>query len=408
MQRCDALAECTEEPGRVTRRFLTEAMGAAHRRLGDWMHGAGLATEVDAAGNLIGHRQTANQERVLLIGSHLDSVPGGGKYDGVLGILIGVAVAESLRESELPFSLDVLAFSEEEGVRYSKPYLGSSAIANCFDSRWLDRVDSRGIRLDEAVRQFGGDPHRIGRAAYDPQRVLAYIEPHLEQGPVLERADSPVGVVSGIVGQSRLRVEFLGESGHAGTTPMAGRRDALVAASRFVSAVREVATRCDDLHATVGKLEVIPNAPNVIPERVELSLDVRHPRDEDRDQAVTHLLSEADRFADEEGCAFRVIERTAQSAVRVDEAMTHCLTQSIAQSGVEPLRLSSGAGHDAVIMASRFPTAMLFVRHPGGISHHPDERVEPADVAVAIRVLRDFVLRVASRVRTASPTGVSQ
>lgn len=408
MRRCDELAECTEEPGRITRRFMTEAMRSAQHRLGGWMRDAGLSVTRDHAGNLIGRRDPGAGDQRLLVGSHIDTVPGAGRYDGVLGVLIGVAVAESLGSQPLPIGLDVLAFSEEEGVRFSKPYLGSSAVAGCFAPEWLDRRDDKDGSLRDALRTFGCDPARLEDAAYDPEQVIGYVEPHLEQGPVLERADSPVGVVSGIVGQSRLRIEFLGESGHAGTTPMAGRRDALLTASRFVVAVRDTAESCEGLHATAGRMEITPNAPNVIPERVELSLDVRHPCDTDRNTAVTRLVGAGQSLAEADGCRFRVLENTAQPAVRVDRAITDRLAESITRCGGEPLRLSSGAGHDAVVMAKRFPSAMLFVRHPGGVSHHPDERVEEADVAVAIRVLRDLVVRVAADAAGVQPAEASR
>lgn len=408
MLRCDSLATCTEEPGRITRRFLSAPMRTVHERLIDWMHAAGLQTHVDHAGNLIGRRHAERGDKVLLVGSHLDTVPGGGRYDGVLGVLIGLALAEALGDTPLPFHLDVVGFSEEEGVRFSKPYLGSSAVAGCFQTDWLARTDRTGCSVRDAITEFGGDADRIGDAAYDPSQVIGYLEPHLEQGPVLERCGSPVGVVSGIVGQNRLRLEFLGEAGHAGTTPMAGRHDALVAASLLVGEVRAIASRVDDLIATVGKLDTVPNAPNVIPERVEVALDVRHPRDAEREAAVAELLATAQRIADEEGCSFRILENAGQSAVCSDQTLTEALAATIADLGHEPLRLASGAGHDAVIMASRFPISMLFLRHPGGISHHPDERVDRDDVAVGIEVLTQFVSRLAKQFETADTTSTAR
>lgn len=414
MLRCDSLAECTEEPGRITRRFLSAPMRTVHERVSEWMTAAGLQPRVDHAGNLIGRRaatlppDAATGEKVLLIGSHLDTVPGGGRYDGVLGVLIGLALAEALGDTPLPFHIDVIGFSEEEGVRFSKPYLGSSAVAGCFQHEWLARTDRTGCTVRDAITEFGGDADRLGEAAYEPSQVIGYLEPHLEQGPVLERSGSPVGVVSGIVGQTRMRVEFLGEAGHAGTTPMAGRHDALVAAAAFVGEVRAITERTEGLIATVGKIDTSPNATNVIADRVEVAIDARHPRDATLNAAVEELTARGDRLAADEGCRFRVLESTGQAAVTVDQLLTEALAETIAELGVEPLRLASGAGHDAVIMASRFPVAMLFLRHPGGVSHHPDERVDRDDVAFGIEVLTRFVGRLAQQHTSAKTTSAAR
>lgn len=371
------------------------------------MRDAGLEPRVDAAGNLVGRRASCDSDRVLLVGSHLDSVPGGGRYDGVLGVLMAVAVAEALGETPLPFHLDVVGFCEEEGVRFDKPYLGSSAVADCFDDAWLGRADANGVCMRDALTDFGGDPARLAEAAYHADRVLGFIEPHLEQGPVLERVGEPVGVVSGIAGQSRLRLEIRGEAGHAGTTPMPGRHDALVAAAEIVSTARRVAGRTEGLRATVGKIEVLPNAPNVIPDRVELSLDVRHPLDGVREAAVGAIVAEAGQVAQTEGCRFTILEDTATDAVAVDDDLTGHLAAAIGDAGREAPRVVSGAGHDAVVMARRFPVAMLFVRHPGAVSHHPDERVDAADVAVGVDVLTKLVTRIAQRVPLPVTPGVA-
>ncbi|TWT87641.1 Hydantoin utilization protein C [Pseudobythopirellula maris] len=397
MSRCDELALCTEEPDRITRRFLTEPMQAVHERVASWMRAAGLETRIDNAGNIVGRRVSPGATRALVIGSHLDSVPNAGRYDGVLGVLMGVAAAEVLGETPLPFHLDVIGFSEEEGVRYSKPYLGSSAVAGLFQNDWLGRKDERGVTMRDAIASFGLNPNQITKASYADGEVLGFIEPHLEQGPVLERADSPVGVVSGIAGQSRLRVEFVGAAGHAGTTPMHGRSDALVAASHFVAAVQRIGLDRKGMRATVGRFDVTPNASNVIAERVELSLDVRHVEDGPRELAIADMLTDAARIAAAERVGFAVLENTSQSAVAVDAGLTETLCSAIAECGQEPLRMASGAGHDAVVMAQRFPMAMLFLRHPGAVSHHPDERVERDDVAIGVEVLSRAITRLAEQ-----------
>lgn len=397
MARCDELAGLTEEPGRVTRRFLCDPMRAVHQRMSDWMRAAGMSPRVDDVGNVIGRRQGAEASRILLMGSHLDSVPGGGRYDGVLGVMVALAVAEALGDDALPFHLDVIGFSEEEGIRYSKPLLGSAATAGVFRDEWLDRTDGDGVVMRDAIRAFGLDPSRIREAAYDPSEVLGYVEAHLEQGPILEAAGAPVGVVSGIVGQSRLLIEFSGVAGHAGTTPMETRQDALVSACRFVRAVRHVGRREEELRATVGQMQVHPNAPNVIPDRVRLSLDIRHPRDVAREQAIKDLMAEGRRIAESDGTRFEVLENSPQGAVAVDPTLSDRLFDAAVATGASTLRLPSGAGHDAIAMAERFPVAMLFLRHPGGVSHHPDERVDVHDVAIAIDILTRFVRSAAEK-----------
>ena len=401
MARCDELAACSEETHRLTRRFLTEPMNDVHSLLSGWMHAAGLTSRVDNAGNLVGRlpsqggNKTQRPTPTLLVGSHLDTVPGGGRYDGVLGVLMGLALTESLNQTPLPFHIDVVGFSEEEGVRFSKPYLGSSAIAGHFQSHWLERCDANNITLQQAIVDFGLTPSLISDAAYVPQNVIGFVEPHLEQGPVLESCGSPVGIVTAIAGQSRLRLNFTGEMGHAGTTPMQGRKDALVSAAEFIQTVNELSQQTDDLRATVGKLLVSPNATNVIPGAVELSLDVRHPIDKTREWAVDTMLGRGEEIARANGLQFTVLENTPEAAVTVDPRLTETLAKSVVDCGHSKTELPSGAGHDAVMMAKRFPTAMLFLRHPGGISHHPDERVDRDDVAVGIDVLNRFVRRLA-------------
>ncbi len=396
MERCDLVAQCTDDADRITRLFLTPAMQSAHRRVAGWMREADLDVRIDSASNCIGRRQQQGASRSLLIGSHLDSVPGAGRYDGVLGVLLGLAVCQCLADEQLPFHLDVVGFSEEEGVRYKMPYLGSAAVAGRFDTSWLDRKDDSGLTMHEAMIRFGLDPAAIPTCAYQRDEVVGFIEPHLEQGPILEQLGLPVGVVTGIAGQSRLRLAFDGRAGHAGTTPMAGRRDALVAASEFVGRVRTECLALPGVRATVGSMTITPNASNVIPSRVELTLDVRHLNNEVRKLAISNLLAKGRRAAMSGDCEFAVLEETSQNSVRAHAAMAAALRETVAASGLHPMELESGAGHDAVIMGQSFPMAMLFLRHPGGVSHHPDEAVLVEDVAVAIDVLGRYVQRLAA------------
>lgn len=399
MQRCDRLAEHSEQPGCLTRRYLSPPMHAVHRDLRTWMIELGMTVRVDSAGNIIGRRKANvdGEPRVLLMGSHLDTVPNAGKYDGILGVLVSMAIMDALKGDMLPFAIDVIGFSEEEGVRFSQPYLGSRAIAGTFDARWLDRVDESGIAMRDAINQFGLDPQRLSDAAYEPSRVIGYVETHIEQGPVLERMGIPIAVVDAIAGQSRLVIKILGRAGHAGTTPMIPRQDALVGAARFVQAVQELGQRTEGLRATVGRLNVQPNASNVIPSQVELSLDVRHPSDPIRAQAIGELLAIAHDITAREGLALEIAHRSDTHSVQSSTDLVDLLSLAIQSSGNVSFSMPSGAGHDAVAMADKFPVAMLFVRHPDGISHHPDERVDESDVAIAIDILVNMVRLLAKR-----------
>jgi allantoate deiminase len=394
VERCHTLAAHSDHPGHLTRTFLSPAMLAAYRELAGWMAAAGLAVRSDAAGNLIGRRTAADPDApVLLIGSHLDTVRNAGRYDGILGVTTGLALAETL-PGPLPFHLDVIAFSEEEGVRFGATYFGSSAVCGRFDPGWLQLRDPDGVTLAEAIRAADLDPDTIDEAAYDPQRLLGYLELHIEQGPHLEALDRPVGVVEAIAGQSRLDLRFDGRANHAGTTPMSLRRDALAGAAELVLAIEASARALDGLVATVGRLEVVPGAGNVIPGRAHLSLDLRHRDDGVRKRAVRALLDRARAIADRRGLGF-------DHTTLLDEeshAMDPAFSAGLAARGQLPLMVS-GAGHDAAVMSAFTRCALLFVRSPGGVSHHPDERVAVDDVAVALATMATFIQQLADERR---------
>lgn len=407
LARCDVLALETERPGQVTRTFLSPPMRRVLELVAGWMEEAGMAVRVDQAGNLIGRRPPEgdrDEGSTVVIGSHLDTVPDAGKYDGVLGVLLGVAAARALGDRGLPFALEVVGFSEEEGVRYRTPYLGSLALCGRFDPAFLDLVDADGLTMARAFRDFGLDPTVLGEAASPPGRISAYLEAHIEQGPVLESLGSPVGVVSSIAGQSRLWVAFEGRASHAGTTPMHLRRDALPASAELVLAVEALARATEGLRATVGSIAAIPGAVNVVPGSVSLSLDVRHPVDDVRAGAVRHLLGLAESIASRRGLTFRVDREQHHGAVPADPRLSDLLASAARDSGVEPPRLVSGAGHDAAVMAGLAPMAMLFLRSPGGISHHPDERVIGSDVRIALGVMVRW-LGILAEVGVEPPSG---
>jgi allantoate deiminase len=393
LRRCDELAAISEEAGRLTRRFATAALAEAGERVEQWMREAGMRTRVDAVGNVVGRLEAADPRAPsLLIGSHLDTVRDAGRYDGPLGVLAGIALAARIGGGGgLPFALEVIGFADEEGLRYGTPYLGSRAIAGSFRPTDLDRVDADGISLGDALCAVGGRPDAIAQEARTAADVLAYLELHIEQGPVLESRDLQLGVVSAIAGRTRARLELLGKAGHAGTVPMALRHDPLVVAARVVQRVDEIARAHEGVVATVGELVVEPGAANVVPGRVTLSIDLRAADDGTRLEAWEEIAGELGRFATAGEVELRALELEHTPAVECDPRMRALLRSAAAARGIEAPLLMSGAGHDAVVLAGLTAVAMLFVRSPGGISHHPDESVRPEDVAAALDVLEELV-----------------
>jgi allantoate deiminase len=362
-----------------------------------------MSVTVDAAGNLRGLWQPAASRRLpqIILGSHIDTVPDAGAFDGVLGVVLALElVEEAQREvhgAGLPLAIEIIAFSEEEGVRFGVPFLGSRAVAGRFDPALLTLRDAEGISLEAALRNFGLDPAGIDEAIVSPE-TIGFLEIHIEQGPVLEAEDLSLAVVTAIAGQTRLEVTFTGQANHAGTTPMHLRQDALAAAAEWISAV-EAAARShsgpSSLVATAGKIHVEPNAGNVIAGQVSVSLDVRSDRDSVREAAVSDLLQKAEAIAVKRGIRFASKLLLEQPAVPMDEQMTAILSEAVEAAGHPARRMPSGAGHDAMVMATRLPTAMLFLGSPGGISHHPAETVREQDVAAALDAASLFLRRIA-------------
>lgn len=388
---CGRLAQFTEEPGHITRTFLSSPMRDVHRELGSRMEELGMAVSVDAVGNLRGYYPARTPAaRRLIIASHLDSVPHAGAFDGVLGVAMGLAVVEALTSLRMPFAIEVIGFSEEEGVRFGVPFIGSRALAGTLDDAMLALKDRNGTTVADAIRSFGLDPARLPEAML-PAGTLGYLEFHIEQGPVLESLNYPLGVVEGIVGQNRFSVRFTGKAGHAGTTAMNLRKDALAAAAHWIAQVEKEAQAVPGLVATVGRLEIEPNAANVIPAIVRASLDVRHAQDEVRHQAVQRILESARQISAQRGLKVEWEQQLDQPAVAMDATMIARLAEGVKAAGYPVHRMSSGAGHDSMILAQKIPAAMLFLRSPGGISHHPDENVLVEDVAAALNAGMRFL-----------------
>ncbi|HEV2447326.1 MAG TPA: allantoate amidohydrolase [Candidatus Sulfopaludibacter sp.] len=396
---CRHLATMTEEPGRTTRRFLTPPVHEVHAHLRRRMADLEMDVRVDAVGNLRGLWKPPNaHEGRLILGSHIDTVPDAGAYDGVLGVMLAIECVEIAREIAFPMPIEVIAFSEEEGVRFGIPVLGSRAVVGRFTPALLELKDAEGITLDQAIRAFGLDPALMDETLIS-EDAAAYVEFHIEQGPVLEAEGLSVAVVSSIVGQTRLTLEFAGQANHAGTTPMRLRRDALAAAAEWISAVEELATRSDGLVATVGKIALEPNATNVIPGRARVSLDVRHTNNHEREAAVEDLVARAQELAARRGLTMECTRQVNGTSVPMDERITAYLADAVEAAGFPARTMPSGAGHDAMVLATRVPAGMLFLRSPGGISHHPTEAVREEDVEAALLVARQFLMRLASEFR---------
>jgi allantoate deiminase len=384
VSRCRRLATFSEDAQGTRRTFLSAPMRQCHAEVSAWLEAARAQVWIDAAGNLRGlYAGTESDAPRVLIGSHLDTVPNAGAFDGVLGVVLAVALVEALEGKRLPFGIEVVGFSEEEGIRFGTPFIGSRALMGRLDEELLERRDANGISVRAAIERFGLNPGDIPRAALKANTV-AYLEFHIEQGPVLENLGKPLGAVEAIAGQTRMEFSFVGRANHAGTTPMYLRHDAIAAAAEWILCVERTAKDAPELVATVGQVETLPGASNVIAGKARVTLDVRHKTDKIRDGAVAALVREAENIAQRRGLSIQHSVLLNQKAVAMDEFLVREIDAAIRKTGCDPQRMTSGAGHDAMILAEKIPAAMIFLRSPGGISHNPAETVEPDDVAKAI------------------------
>ena len=389
MSRCDELGKISQSDEYLDRRYLTAEHKQANELVGGWMTQAGMQTWQDEAGNLCGRLEskTPNAPRYL-IGSHLDTVPNGGKYDGMLGVLAPISLIQAITDQsiELPFHLDLVGFGDEEGTRFRSTLLGSRALTGKWPDEWRNVEDSEGVSLPDALKAFGLDFDKVKNAAIDNTNLLGYLELHIEQGPVLEDENLPVGVVSAIAGAKRFDLSVKGMAGHAGTVPMPLRQDALCAVSEMILVVEKVAQE-HGIVATVGQINNRPNGVNVISGNTQFSLDIRSEFDEKRDAGLEQIMEEIHGIAARRNVTLDMTQTHSATAVHCDPALQSVLRNAIEHTGHKVLTLPSGAGHDAMAIADICPVAMLFMRCDKGISHNPAEAIDTPDVAVALEVL---------------------
>jgi allantoate deiminase len=397
------LAAISEQPGQLARLFLTAEHRAAADLILDWMRDAGMQAALDAIGNVCGRYEgTRAGLPCLMLGSHYDTVRDAGKWDGPLGLITAISCVGDLnrRGARLPFAIEVVGFADEEGVRFASTLLGSRAVAGTFDESVFGARDRNGVSMRVAMLQFGLDPDHIGAAARARSELLAYLELHIEQGPVLEAQNLPVGVVTAIAGATRLAVSLTGMAGHAGTVPMALRRDALTGAAECIGAIEQFCrTDSGGLVGTVGYIDAQPGATNVIPGQVSFTIDMRAPSDAHRKLAVADVVRQIEAVAKRRKLTLQIDVTHENRTVPCAPWLRQQVAAAIAAEGFPVFELPSGAGHDGMAMIDIADIGMVFVRCRGGISHHPDEHVELADADAGARVL----LRVIENFRAGEP-----
>ena len=392
MARLDAFAAFSDEPRRLTRFFLSEAHRRAAQAIIGWCGEAGLEARIDAAGNVVARYEGKRAGApAVMLGSHIDTVRDAGRYDGNYGALAALAVIEALAErgERLDHAVEIVAFGDEEGVRFRTTLTGSRALAGTYPEDALDQRDSSGVSMREALKAFGGDPERAG--SIRRTGVAAFVEAHIEQGPILEADGLPLGVVTAINGATRLEVGVDGVAGHAGATPMRLRRDALTAAAEMALAIEARARGEADLVATVGRFDVWPDATNVIPGHVQFSIDVRSPDDQRRAAALADLEARITAIAASRGVRVSIAKPHDANAFACDPSIIADLKKAVEAVGIPPRLLPSGAGHDSMVMGKLCRAGMLFVRCKGGVSHNPLESITVEDCALGLKALTRFV-----------------
>jgi len=386
---CQQLASFSQASDNMDRRYLTPQHQQANEQVAQWMQQAGMNTWQDAVGNQWGRfASSTSNAPTLIIGSHLDTVPNGGKYDGILGVLLPLGLLLHCFEHNInfPFHIDLVGFGDEEGTRFGSTLLGSRGVTGNWDAEWANLTDADNISLPDALQAFGLDFAEVGAAARTQEDLLAFLEVHIEQGPVLENENLPVGVVTSIAGAKRFNLTVTGKAGHAGTVPMPMRQDALVAASEMIIAISDIAAE-HQIVATSGFIENKPNAVNVISQTTQFSIDIRAENDSDRDQALEAIETRLAEIATQRNVSLMWENTHSAPAVHCAPELQDLFTKAVENCGIRPLKLLSGAGHDAMEMAKLCPMAMLFTRCAGGISHHPGESVEVEDIEATLQVL---------------------
>ena len=401
VERCDALASVSDCDKGLTRLFCSNSMRDTHRLFGDWFKEIDMDCRLDAVGNLIGKKSssavfTETNRPVFMIGSHLDSVIDAGRFDGTLGVLLGLGVAEILHLAnvDLNFDLEVVGFSEEEGIRYNFPFIGSLGMTGELTPEDLDRLDQGSVSMRAALREFGCEIDSVESASYRQRKLAGFMEAHIEQADLLQRDDLSVGVVTSIAGQTRAKICFTGEAGHAGTVPHDRRQDALTAAAELILQIEEIGQQTEGLFATVGYVKSHPGLSNVISGQAELRLDLRHESDDVRNSSFEEIKSAIDSMAAARNVKGEVVSAQYTATTQMDNQLTEHMLHSIENAGQTKKAMVSGAGHDAMIMARVAPSCMLFVRCKDGISHNFGEYVSPGDIYVALRVMVDALVRI--------------
>lgn len=397
MQRIEQLAALSESELGLTRRFATPEHRRANDLVADWMAQAGMSVREDAIGNVIGRYEgKTSRAPAIMLGSHLDTVVMAGKFDGMLGVLCGLACVEFLaaKSQRLAHAIEVIGFADEEGVRYQSTFLGSRAVVGEFDYAQLDRLDKDGISMREALIEFGKNPDELSGAIRQAEELAAYLEVHIEQGPVLEQENLGAGVVTAIAGATRMVVSITGEAGHAGTVPMTMRRDALVAASQCITGVEKICTGSADLVGTVGSIKADPGAGNVIPGLVEFSLDIRAAENQRRRQAVDEVVAHMQNVCQQRQLKITIETVHDESSERCDESLIQHISKAIEDCQPRVLSLASGAGHDAMVMSHLCAAGLIFIRCAGGISHNPAESITQVDALLGAEVLLQSVMNV--------------